>query len=378
GINFSTYGATLVHLDKNGEPVTPLYNYLKPFPEEAAREFARKYGSASNDQETASPFLGMLNSGLQLYWLKYFKPDIFGRIHTTLHFPQYLSYIFTGKIVSEPTSIGCHTKLWDFNKQQYHAWLTNEDLASRFPEIVATSQCYQVKIKEKHIKVGVGIHDSSAALTSYFQRADKAFVLISTGTWSIALNPFTSEVLTLEDLNRDCLNYLSITGSPVRASRLFLGNELDHQLAVLNKLFGTAASYYKEVKLNSSFLRALGSGAIDCQFCPATINNPGVVDHALTSTSWDPSVFSSFDEAYHHVMLGLVKLQVESVRLALGQSKVNKIFIDGGFIENDLYIQLLHFYLRDFDIEISDRPLGSAYGAALILDDEKVRAFQPA
>src|SRR5580765_4187944 len=31
-INFSGYGATLVHLDKNGKPCTPLYNYLKTFP----------------------------------------------------------------------------------------------------------------------------------------------------------------------------------------------------------------------------------------------------------------------------------------------------------------------------------------------------------
>src|ERR1700753_2928772 len=32
-INFSAYGASLVHIDKEGAPVAPLYNYLKPFPD---------------------------------------------------------------------------------------------------------------------------------------------------------------------------------------------------------------------------------------------------------------------------------------------------------------------------------------------------------
>jgi L-fuculokinase len=30
--NFSAYGASFVHINSKGEPVTPLYNYLKPFP----------------------------------------------------------------------------------------------------------------------------------------------------------------------------------------------------------------------------------------------------------------------------------------------------------------------------------------------------------
>ena len=29
-LNFSTYGASFVHLDSEGKVVTPLYNYLKP------------------------------------------------------------------------------------------------------------------------------------------------------------------------------------------------------------------------------------------------------------------------------------------------------------------------------------------------------------
>ena len=43
-INFSTYGASFVHLDKDGRPVTPLYNYLKIFPEDLKKQFYDTYG----------------------------------------------------------------------------------------------------------------------------------------------------------------------------------------------------------------------------------------------------------------------------------------------------------------------------------------------
>ena len=111
-INFSTYGASMVHLDENGEIISPFYNYLKSFPEDLKRHFFDKYyGEAEFSLATASPFMGFLNSGLQLYYLKYEKPEIFKKLHKSLHFPQYLSGLLTGKYISDYTSLGCHTGL---------------------------------------------------------------------------------------------------------------------------------------------------------------------------------------------------------------------------------------------------------------------------
>ena len=52
----------------------------------------------------------------------------------------------------------------------------------------------------RRIRVGIGIHDSSAALLSYIRCDRKPFVLVSTGTWSIALNPFNEQLLTTSEL----------------------------------------------------------------------------------------------------------------------------------------------------------------------------------
>ncbi|HSC38895.1 MAG TPA: FGGY family carbohydrate kinase, partial [Chitinophagaceae bacterium] len=114
-LNFSTYGASFVHVDREGQPVAPLYNYLKPFPDSLKEPFYSKYGGELTfSMHTASPVLGNLNSGLQLYYLKCLKPALFERIHYSLHLPQYMSMLVTGRAYSDITSIGCHTAMWNF------------------------------------------------------------------------------------------------------------------------------------------------------------------------------------------------------------------------------------------------------------------------
>src|SRR5688572_20384280 len=69
-INFSAYGASLVYIDENGKPLTPLYSYLKGYPESLKRKFYDSYGGENKlSFETASPVLGSLNSGMQFYRL---------------------------------------------------------------------------------------------------------------------------------------------------------------------------------------------------------------------------------------------------------------------------------------------------------------------
>ena len=40
-INFSTYGASFVHLDENGDVLTPLYDYTKPLPQNIIDSFMK-------------------------------------------------------------------------------------------------------------------------------------------------------------------------------------------------------------------------------------------------------------------------------------------------------------------------------------------------
>ncbi len=369
-LNFSTYGASFVHLDQEGKPVTPLYNYLKPFPEDLMADFFNRFGPEEEwATQTASPVMGMLNSGLQLYWLKYRRPEAFSRIHHSLHLPQYCSCLFSGKYVSEYTSIGCHTGLWDFQVKDYHRWVYQEDIDRLLPPIQPTTSAFDVEFEGKNIKVGVGIHDSSAALLPYIIANKEPFLLVSTGTWSITLNPYSQVALDLESLKKDCLNYMRADSRPARAARLFLGNEYKIWVRKLASHFGRPYESHRTVKPNPEILKKL-ERFTEPVFRWESIKRPGQQKNDQRHT--DLSVFSSYEEAYHQLMRELASLQVASIQLARGRTPVRKIYIDGGFVDNELFLQLLALALSEFELIKTESPLGSALGAAMAIHDRPV------
>ncbi|MEO1260328.1 MAG: FGGY family carbohydrate kinase [Bacteroidota bacterium] len=366
-INFSTYGATLVHLDAKGKPLTPLYNYTKPFPENILNSFHKKYGGELKiASETASPPSGMLNAGLQLYWIKKTQPAIFEKIKWSLHFPQYLSYLFTGIPLSEFTGIGCHTSLWNYQKGDYHDWVFLEKITEKLPPIVSTATSINAAYAGKKIKVGTGIHDSSAALLPYLRADQKPFLLISTGTWSISLNPFSKELLSEEDLKNDCLNYMRIDGLPVKAARLFLGKEYQVQVEKMRMFFKAKKGVHRKIKFDENIFKKIKNdfkNKIHFEFVKAQRPQPEKTDYSL---------FENFKEAYHQLMVELMELQVIAIKRAIGATKIKKIYIDGGFADNDIFVKLLAFYFSNKKIRTTRSPLGSALGAALIISDQEV------
>ena len=89
----------------------------------------------------------------------------------------------------------------------------------------------------------------------------------------------------------------------------------------------------------------------------------------------DLTWFDSFEEAYHHLIKELVELQVEKIWLVINGKKAGKIFLDGGFVDNLIFINMLSEKLPDFEIIPSEIPLGSAIGAALAVNKESHPIF---
>lgn len=367
-INFSAYGASLVHLDHGGHTVTPLYNYLKPYPENTLGLFFEKNSNKDSiSLETASPILGMLNTGLQVFWLKYEKANFFKQIRHTIHLPQYFSYLVTGKPYSEITSFGCHTILWDFKKEYCHNWVYKEKLIYLFPPLVNTSVHEKYTYRDREISCGIGIHDSSAALVPYLLGTEKSFILISTGTWSISFNPFNSEPITNEELKKDCLSYLNFRGRPVKASRVFLGNEHNHQEKRIAAHFGKDDEYHKSVKFDRNIvLKILKEQNSGRKFYPVTMEGTGPLPHKYTHSA-DLRLFDNFEEAYHQLILDLVAIQSLSLQLIHKNSEVEKFFLSGGFTENEIFVKLLATRFSQIQLHIATIQKSSALGAALVM-----------
>jgi sugar (pentulose or hexulose) kinase len=361
-VNFATYGATLVYIDGQGKRLTPVYNYLKPIDSEITDAVYEKYGGVDEFcRRTASPALGMLNSGFQALWLKRTRPDIFSKVKYILHFPQYLSYILTGAVCSEHTSIGCHTALWDFDKMDYHPWVRDEGLKVPYPVPVNTFN--EINIDGRKIKVGIGIHDSSASLAPYFSGQSKKFMLLSTGTWCINMNPFNPEVLTPEQLACDCLCYMSISMQPVKSSRLFLGHMHETALKKMSEYFKIHENSFRLVKPNAKLLFKLMTRFTGERIFIKEDRIPGVLKEDA-----DLFIFDNFIEGYHQLMVELSDIAVDSINLVVAENDDTEcIFITGGFAKNPLFIKLVASSFPDKKVYISEINNATALGAACVM-----------
>lgn len=364
GINFSAYGASFVYINSAGEVMLPLYNYLKPYPRSLMDKLYAAYGGEDKlASETASPVLGSLNSGMQVYRLKEERPALFTELKAALHLPQYLSYILCRSLNTDITSIGCHTGLWHFANNQYHAWVHKEGLDKKFPPIKDAATV--AGFTAEGIPVGTGLHDSSAALIPYLASFTEPFVLLSTGTWCITLNPFNSQPLSVVELKQDCLCYLTYKGNPVKASRLFAGNEHEQQVKKMAAHFGKDADYYKSVKADPEKMQAfrpdfaaLKSGTDE--FAPAE----------SVFAARDLNSFTSYEEAYHRLIADIIALQVQSSTLVIWNTTVKKLFVDGGFSKNPIYMQYLAEAFPEFEVYAATVAQASALGAAMAMHPE--------
>ena len=355
-VNVSSYGASLVHIKKEGSLATPFYNYLKSLPEDFITKLKEKTGDINLlQQQSGCNFEGLLNSGLQLLYLKHYKPELFDQIETTIHLPQYLVYKLTGQKFTEYTSIGCHTMLWNYESKSYHNWVKQEAVEHLFPAIVPTNHKFTTSYEGHEIQFGVGVHDSSAALIPYLRYEEKPFVLVSTGTWSVTLNPFFQEKITKDG----SVYYLKEDGRPVRATKFLLGKiyeDIIHQLIssfelkyIEGSVFGLKKTIYDETITNYQ-----------------TYFNIEIEDYN-ENKQYDLSSFESFHEAYHQLVIELAHFQIKYIEKAIASTKIDHIYIDGGFAKNDVFIHHLKQHFGPEKIKLTNSPIGSALGAATIL-----------
>jgi sugar (pentulose or hexulose) kinase len=325
-----------------------LYNYLKPFPSTLISKFEKDHGSLNDlALSTASPNLGCLNSGLQVYRIKHEKLEAFAKTKWALHLPQFATYVLSKFPCSDMTSIGCHTMLWDFNHNKYAKWVFKEQLDKKLAPIVSLDHV----TKNNDVQVGIGIHDSSAALIPYLKSFKEPFLLLSTGTWSISLQPFNEEPLTHKELEQDCLCYINFLGNPVKAARFFAGKIHETASEKIAYHFNEPLDFYKGLLFKDSIYKQCTHDDSDFE-------------------SRDIAQYHSAIEAYYHLIDYLIQKQVASTKLALGKTTVTRIFVDGGFSKNDIYMYLLAQSFPTMEVYAASVAQASALGAALVIHDQ--------
>jgi sugar (pentulose or hexulose) kinase len=325
--------------------------------------FYDTYGGVKEfSRRTASPAYGMLNSGLQIYWLKNKKNHFWKQVHSILHYPQYLSYLFSNKITADFTSIGAHTAVWDFDQMKYHFWLKEEGVT--LPNPVNGKEAVSVKWNGEDVAVGTGLHDSSASLIPLLEENQKEeFILLSTGTWIISMNPFSKEQLTQKQLENNCLCFMTTDKKQVKSSMQFLGHVHEVNVLEFNSFFAKEKDYYFDMELNKDICLQTFQKSKKVFF------PNGIPDHYKVDLGQLES-FASFEAAYHQLVFEISQLVYKGLGFILDKDhKLKNIYISGGFNKNIFFMEYLSLMLPNLNIEASEMKNTSAFGAALLMKE---------
>jgi sugar (pentulose or hexulose) kinase len=177
------------------------------------------------------------------------------------------------------------------------------------------------------------------------------------------LNPFNQNPLTDDELQQDCLFYISYEGKPVKASRLFAGYEHEEQIKKLASHYNMDADHYRKVEYNAEIITRIRQNR-------HTVPGEAAGTAMLKKSRFgfrDLSAIPTYEEAYHQLIADLIMQQITSTKLVLKDTPVKKIFVDGGFSKNAIYMRLLADAFADMEVYASSVSLATAMGAALAI-----------
>src|SRR5690606_38348260 len=140
--------------------------------------------------------------------------------------------------------------------------------------------------------------------------------------------------------------------TPVKASRLFAGYEHEQEVKKIAAHFNQSPARYRNLVFDTGFLTQLENAESQLMYSNRNLDS-----------------FSSDVEAYHHLMFHIVKQQEKATQLVLNDSEVKRIFVDGGFSKNSIYMNLLSYIFPEMEVFAASVAQAKAMGTALAIHD---------
>lgn len=223
GLMVSGHGCTFALVD-DAALTHPILDYEQEPPAEIAARIDRRIPDFA---ETFSPKLPLgFNYGRHMLWLQAVEPGAFTAAKSILGYPQYWSWRFGGRAVSEVSYLGCHSHLWAPRKRDFSSLVDAEGWRGRMPAFERAGAVIgeqRFGSAAQPIATHNGVHDSNAALHAYRRQELGPLTVVSTGTWVVVLNPDCP--LDALDRDRDMLVNVDVDGGPVPTIRFMGGRE---------------------------------------------------------------------------------------------------------------------------------------------------------
>ncbi|MEL6207848.1 MAG: hypothetical protein AAFR47_21455 [Pseudomonadota bacterium] len=344
-----THGSAAALLDRTGALALPIMDYNAEPPEAVIASYA---ASAPGFDEVLAPINpGGLTMARQIWWQAQAWPEAFAKAHTLLPFAQVLAHWLGGRAVSEVTSLGAQTQLWDMVRggpssiARAQGWdRLMADLAPAWSIVGHLDPRFCGAGLRGRGEIRAGIHDSSANFLRYAGSGLGRFALLSTGTWIIGFDAGADP--SRLDPARDTACGLTIEGRTVPICR-FKGGE-EHALI--------AGDAPQPALADIASLVARGVMALP-NFTASGGPLPGPVGH----------ITGGVDGAEASALAALYCAQMTVLALeAMSGTPPERVIVDGPFSQNTAYLGLLAALLPDSSVRASMLREGTAAGAALL------------
>ena len=350
-VTISAHGASIALVGADGELAMPMLDYEFDGPDRLAADYDAIRPPFS---ETGSPRLAAgLNVGPQIYWQQRTFPAEFARVTSIVTYPQFWALKLTGTLVTEMTSLGAHTDLWNPYRRDYSSLVDRmgwrklmPPMSSAFdivgtikPEIAAETGL------SPQVTVFSGLHDSNASLLTHLKSRAAPFSVVSTGTWVICFSVGGRPVEL--DESRDTLMNVNAYGDPVPSAR-FMGG----------RAFALLKADARAEITPGDRNRVLDDGVM---LLPAIPDDTGPFMHR--KSSWVGDVASLSPGGYlFAVSLYLGMMTGTSLEL-IGAD--GPIVVEGPFAANRTFLETLHV-MTGRDIVTGGGITGTSAGAACV------------
>jgi sugar (pentulose or hexulose) kinase len=348
-IMFSGHGCTFA-LTTGDQLVHAILDYEQEPPADIAQ---RIDAMAPDFSETFSPPLPLgFNYGRHILWLDARDPDLLAKTETILSYPQFWSWKFSGRAVSEVSYLGCHSNLWAPLKDDFSSLVDRMGWREKMPDFATAGSVigtHAVQLDDgRTVDVAVhnGVHDSNSALYFYRSLGFSDFTLVSTGTWVIIFNP--ASPLEKLDAARDMLANVTVAHQPVATIRFMGGREYD--------------------VASGGWAKAISSQAVASVIAKRAFALPSFAPGGPMPGHQGQFIGPAVDGEERAAVAMLYVALMTDLSLDLIGSE-NTIVIDGGLVKTGLYASVLAALRPNQTVHTSANPEGSAFGAAALVFD---------
>ncbi len=293
----------------------------------------------------------------QLFWMERERPDALAAAAAYLGVPQYWAFRLSGRLASEVSFLGAQSHLWNVPERRWTDIVTRrgwERLMPPFAHAGATLGRIRPELARRFalppdLAVHVGCHDSTANAYRYRAAGRPELMVVSTGTWIVAL----AGAVPLERLSEDAGMTLNadVDGEPVGGALTMGGREFAAIAGPQpNGARATAADVAALIEAGTMALPSFGDN--DGQF-PGTAGRGRIAGPPPEGPAMRLAL----------AVLTTALLTTACVdRLGAGRAVV----LDGSYLRDPLYAALVSGLRPDAVTVFNEESDGVAAGAALL------------